>query len=278
MKKLIQNTSAALLLGTSLSTDAALVEWGAQAGTSVADCPSFCTNFDFGAQLGGVGTTSTGISSISQARGNASASAELSGGLSTPVLKAESYANPNSHGAFGSAFAVQGYTYNGAGETLVLDVNLDGLVTDPEMDASDTSATLEVVLYGTQNFVFTSSRPTLDFEFGANPLSQSASAGGGEASVFLQLDYTNPFSDSGQISIDVAAGQEFYLWAFMRSEAEAGISAPTSADAFNTGVMSFLGNPNLTAASSAVVPVPAAVWLFASGTLFLAGVARRRKS
>lgn len=273
MKKLIQVTTSTVLLGASLTVNAALVEWGARARTSVADCPSFCTNFNIGPSLGGVNTPSTGISAVNENRGSARSSAALAGGFSTPVLKAESFADPSFNGAFGTSFGVQGYTYNGPGETLVLDVNLDGLVNDPELDPGDTDVLLNVVLYSTTNFVFFSDRPTLEFEFGATPLTQSASVGGGEASVFLRLDHTNPFSDSAQLSIDVATGQEFYLWALLRSEAESGNSA-TSADAFNTATMSFLGSPNLVPAS---VPIPAAAWLFASGILALVGFARRQR-
>ena len=255
------------------TADAALVNWGARAITSVADCPSFCTDFNFGPTLGGENVADSGISSVSEFRGDARASASLTGGLSTPVLKAESTANPNTNGAFATAFGVQGYTYNGAGETLTLDIFLDGLVSDPEMDPLDTRVTLEVVFYAPDPFAFISDRGTLDFEVGATPLSQPDSS---EASVFLQLDHTNPTNDSGQISIDVATGDEFYIWALLRAESQSGLAA-TSADAFDTGTMSFVGNPDLTAASAAVIPLPAAIWLFGSGLLGLVGIARRRQ-
>ena len=262
------------VFGFTSAAEAALIHWGAQAGTSVADCPSFCTSFNFGPTLGGENVANTGISSVSEFRGVARASASLTGGLSTPLLKAESAANPNTNGAFATAFGIQGYTYNGAGETLTLDIALDGVVYDPEMDPFDTRAYLEVVLYAPDPFGFFLDRGTLDFEVGATPLSQPDNS---EASVFLQLDYTNTTNDSGQISIEVATGDEFYIWAFLRAESESGLAA-TSADAFNTGSMSFVGNPELTAASAAVVPLPAAVWLFGSGMLGLIGRARRKKT
>ena len=201
-----------IIFGFVSAADAALIHWGAQAGTSVADCPSFCTNFTFGPTLGGENVANTGISSVSESRGNARASASLTGGLSTPLLKAESAANPRFKGAFATAFGVQGYTYNGTGEMLSLDIALDGLVTDPEMEPFDTRVYLEVVLYASDPFGFFSDRGTLDFEVGANPLSQPDSS---EASVFLQLDHTNTTNDSGQISIDVTTGDEFYIWAFL---------------------------------------------------------------
>ena len=190
------------------SAHAALEEWGARAGTSVADCPSFCTNFTFGTTMGGFVVSNSGLSEISAFRGNAKASAVLAGDISSPILKAEAYANPNSHGAFATAFGVQGYTYNGSGETVVLDINLDGLVIDPETDPTDTRAYLEVVIYQPDDFGFYSDRGTLEGEAGAIPFTQSD--GIEEASVFLQLDHTNPTADSGQISIDLVNGDEFY--------------------------------------------------------------------
>ena len=190
------------------------------------------------------------------------------------MLKAESAANPSAKGAFATAFGVQGYTYTGTGETLTLNIALDGIVSDPEMDPFETRAYLEVVLYAPNPFGFYSDRGTLDFEIGATPLTQRNSS---EASVFLQLDHTNTTNDSGQISIDVATGDEFYIWAFLRAESESGLSA-TSADAFNTATMSFIGNPDLTAASAAVVPLPSAIWLFGSGILSLTVLARRKKT
>ena len=245
------------------SAQAALDEWGTEAWTSIADCSGSCTNFSFGPTMGGPGISNSGLSEISAPRGNAKASAVLAGDISSPILKAEAYANPNSHGAFATAFGVQGYTYTGIGETVVININLDGLVDDPESDAGDTSAFMEVVIYRPDNFAFIAHRPSLDFEFGAMPFQQS---GGSEASVFLQLDYMNPTTDSGQISIDLANGDEFYLWALLRAEAEAGLSA-TSADAFNTGTISFAGDPLLEAA--APVPVPAALWLLGSALVGL---------
>ncbi len=274
MKSNLSGALCASLFSLSLvsTADAALTDWGARAGSSIADCPSFCTNFNFGPTVGGVNVVDSGTSSVSDSRGSASASASLTGGFSTPVLRAEAYANPAFHGAFASAFAVQGYTYNGAGETLTLDVSLDGLVTDPETDPSDTRASMEIVLYESAPFAFISDRGTLDFEVGATPLSQPD---GSEASVVLQLDFTNPTNDSGQLSVDVATGDEFYLWAFLRAVAQSGSEA-TSADAFNTGTMSFAGNPDLTAAGTTVIPLPAAFWLFSGSLLGLFGVVRRR--
>ena len=264
---------AAAVFVPTFSAQAALVDWGTQAGSAVADCPSFCTNFTFGGTVGGVGVADSGESSVATSKGSARAAAALAGGLNTPILKAEGFANAGFDGGFGTAFAVQGYTYNGPGETLTLDVTLDAIVSDPEMDAGETNSSLEVVFYSADNFFFTDSRGTLDFEFGAMPLMQPASAGGGEASIELQVDHTTASTVTGQIQVDVVMGQEFYLWALLRSEAESGAAA-TSADSFNTGTMAFQGSPNLTPAGGAPIPVPAAFWLMSGALAFLARTRR----
>lgn len=272
MKQLLKITATALIIGNTYTANAALL-YGAEALSAVTDCPSFCTNFNFGPSTGAQGIASSELSSINETRGSASASAALSGGLSTPVLKAKSAANAILKGAFSSAFALQGYTYNGPGETLTLNINLNGVINDPEMDASDTNVSLDVVLYQTNPFIFfTSHRPTLEAEAGAKPLKQPNNS---EASLRLQLDWTNPTSASGSISLNVATGDEFYLYALLGANSKSGTNS-TSADAFNTGTMSFLGNPNLVAAG--VVPVPAAMWLFGSGLIGLVGIARRKNT
>jgi hypothetical protein len=249
--------------------DAALVQTGTRAGTDTAICNTSCSFYNFGPVFGGPGVSISGLSSVSDSRGEARASASLNGGFSTPVLKSQASANPTFSGAFGSAFGVQRYSYAGPGETLMLNVDLDGLVTDPEKDASETFVSLEVVLYDPQLFAFGSNRSILEDNFGVIPLVQTNLS---EASVFLQLDHTNTTSDSGQISVDAATGDEFYIWAFLRSEAQSGNFA-TSADAFNTGTLSFVGNPNLIAASP--VPLPAGVYLLSAGLLAL--IRARRK-
>ena len=263
MKEVKQRIALICLMIAANSSHAALEEWGATSSTSLADCPSFCTNFTFGPSLGGPGITTTGISEITGFRGHARASASLTGELSSPLLKAEAFANPNSHGAFATAFAVQAYTYAGPGETIVIDVMLDGLVNDPENDSSDTSAYMEVVLYRPENFLFISDRGTLELEAGAMPYLQPDLS---PAAVSLRLDHLNPIADSGQISVDASNGDEFYLWSFLRADATAGLSA-TSADAFNTGTISFSGDPALIA--TAPVPIPATIWLFGGALLGL---------
>ena len=166
---------------------------------------------------------------------------------------------------------------------MVLDINLVGLIFDPDSDPTDTRVTLEVVLYESDPFAFFRDRGTLDFEVGATPLIQRDAAMT-EASVQLQLDFDNYDSDlernfaSGTISIDVMTGDEFYIYALLESHAQSGITndSVASADAFNTGTMTFRGSPDLVAAS--VVPVPAAIWLFGSGLIGLIGLAKRKKA
>lgn len=255
---------AAFVFISITDVDAALVQTGTRAGTEIADCAGSCTNYNFGPNFGGAGKSISGVSSVSDLRGNARANAFLGGGLSTPVLQAGAFANGSFKGAFGSAFGVQSYTYLGPGEVLTLNVNLDGLVQDPEEDADDTRASLEVVFYAPEPFSFGSSRQILENNIGVTPLVQPDLT---EASVFLQLDHLNPSNDSGQISVEVVTGDEFYIWAFLFAEARSGLVRETSANALNTGTMSFVGNPNLVAASP--VPLPAAIYFLGFGVFVL---------
>lgn len=269
--KLATIAAAVLFFSSSIAAEAALI-YGSEVFTGLSSCPSYCTGGSGGSILGGEGAVSTGVSAASDYRGSAKASAALSGGYSTPILKAEAYANSHQDNYVGSAFAygIQGYTYSGVGETLTLNVNLDGFVTDPMSNSLQTKVLMQVVLYETHPFAFTYDRATLEAEYGATPLKQTD---GSNAVLILQLDYNNPASASGQISVDVATGDEFYLFASMHARSQAGTSGDAIADAFNTGTMGFQGSPNLTAASS--VPVPAAIWLFGSGILALIGFRRK---
>ena len=102
-------TAAALLACLTVPTltqAAVLTEWGASARTSTADCPSFCTNFDFGTVIGGGRQETTSSSSIDDSKGIANAQATLSpvDGLNMPELKAVLMDNP----AEGTPFGMRG--------------------------------------------------------------------------------------------------------------------------------------------------------------------------
>ena len=232
------------------ATAVPLTEWGARAGTSVSDCPSFCTNFNFGPTDGGVGQL-TASSTVLESRGDADGFAGLTGGLSVPVLRARGESIPGQKGAGGSAFGSQGYTYNGPAKTITLDLTLTGTLEDPDSTSrGEIDAT--VVLFSPENYAFTSDLPSLVFEFGATPL--TLSGGLGDAQVDLALTETGSINQTASISVDVSDGDQFYIWAFLDADAVSSSSARGLADAFNTLGMSFTDPTGLTPA--AVVPEP----------------------
>lgn len=257
-----RSTAAVLAALTLLPMSAeALSEWGATATTSAANCPSFCTSFVFGASTGGPNENAA-FSSVSDARGNAMASAALDegSGISTPLLQAEAYSSSASVGsAFGTAFAVEGYTYLGGGTgEFTLDITLDGSVSDPTPADGDTDIVAEVYLFAEENFAFFSDIGTLVFEFGATVIDDTT------------LVLTSDGSLSSSVSISLAPGESFYLWARLRASAERDLSF---ADAFSTLTTSFEDATGLVAAS---VPEPSSL-LLGFGVFAALGLSRPRR-
>jgi len=66
---------------------------------------------------------------------------------------------------------------------------------------------------------------------------------------------------------------DFYVVAQLDATAQNGF-----ADASHTFSMNFADDSGLSAASLSAIPVPAAVWLFGSGLLSLAGIARQKRN
>jgi hypothetical protein len=258
---------ASLIVGS--STEAAvLTEWGAEATTSVADCPNFCTNFNFGPHDGGQGNASDS-SSVSEFRGSADAEASLTGGLSVPVLRAKGNANPSLKGAFGSAFGSQGYTYNGPSTTLTLDATLTASLVDPGSTSfGRVSAT--VVVFEVSNYEFFSDLGTLISEAGATPIQQIDDLG--DALMEFDLFETGSIDETQSVSFEATDGDQFYIWALLDANA---VSSSTEgiADAFNTLGMTFEDPTGLTHAS-VTIPEPTTLTLTA---LTLLGLNYRRR-
>ena len=260
---------ASLIVGSSAEA-AVLTEWGAEAITSVADCPSFCTNFNFGPDDGGQGIASD-PSSVSEFRGSADAEASLTGGLSVPVLRAGGNANPSLKGAFGSAFGSQGYTYNGPSTTLTLDATLTASLVDPGSTSfGRVSAT--VVVFEVSNYEFFSDLGTLIFEVGATPVQQIDDLG--DALMKFDLFDTGSIDETQSVSFEASDGDQFYIWALLDANAVSSSTAGV-ADAFNTLGMSFEDSTGLTPAS-VTIPEPSTLTLGLVG-FALYGWRRKRK-
>jgi hypothetical protein len=265
-----------LALATTLGTNAnaALTEWGANAYVSTADCPSFCTNFAFGPDNGSGGQQAvSAASSFSDDRGNANSAASFSGAGNTPVLKASAEASTGFHGAFGSAVAIQGYTFNGSTtQTLELTVDLTGQLTIPDAE-SDASLGATVALFSDLGFGYEEFYGNF-FEFPVTWLTDTVT--GFNAELSLIEGENGPVSKSGTLTFSVDPGDSFYLWAEINANAYSGPNADVIADGFNTLTMSFSDPSNL---APAAVPLPAAAWLFGSAVLgLMGGIARRKPS
>ena len=79
---------------------------------------------------------------------------------------------------------------------------------------------------------------------------------------------------SGAVSFDVNPGDSFYVFANLATLAADGGTAVS----MNSLTMSFVDESELVAASAAVVPLPAAIWLFGAGLIALIGACSRRSA
>ena len=263
--------SSALLLGalisTSFTANAAIISgWGTYSNVSTnSNCPSYCNgNSSFaedGLYEGGAVSSS---SSISNSSGDAQASSALSGSAYTPVLRAASTAGATS-GAFASAFAVQGFTYTGTADTtLTLDFSLHGI-----NSSNDSFIQADFAILRGNDLYFYPDFGTQVYEAGWDMID---SVNGVESVSDLYIGTAGEYTLSTFFDINLSAGDDFFVVSSLRTNAERGASA----DALNTLTMQFNDASQLQAASVSAVPVPAAVWLFASGLLGLMGVARRK--
>ena len=122
----------------------------------------------------------------------------------------------------------------------------------------DGNAYAEVIAWLPENFFFSASRGTLEFEAGATVIDD----------VQLEIDDNLLTSIGGSISFALGAGDSVYVWAFLRTEAERGGSF---ADAFSTLTTGFVDGTGLVAAS---VPEPTVLALLAGALLSLARTRR----
>ena len=271
------NINAVLLfsgLFISQVSSAALVDqWGTGASSSVRTCASFSATC----------STSTGPSTFGPYEDNLFSSASTSSATSTlgdgtgtsqivntsgiNTIRLTGYGqgaakNPGPGGVGrGSSWGLLGYTYNGPGETLELDINLDGTISNPlNSGFNDISASVFIV-------------DADEWEDNLGGFTTDASGFFGEG-IFpiaeLYLDLTATGSTDGSIFLGVSPGDSFYIWATMT----VGGAAGGFSNSLSSLDMAFIDNSNLIA-NGTPVPVPAAAWLLLSG---LIAVPRIRKS
>jgi len=267
--KLKQTLSITLLAAACANAQATIVSgYGVEASTTTAsNCPSYCTTAnggDFQYDSAG-GEFILSAYSSQNSYGFASSSAVYDGSSTyLPTLKVYG-SSAEGAGAFANAFGVQGYTYHGADTTITLDFNLHGSVADNLSGYVNNSLSASVAVIFGSTLDWYADFATLVYEVA--PGNGDTVAGIGSAYIGSGINQNSP----GSITFDLTDGMDFYVVASMGATSKNGF-----ADGMNTFTMQFNDDTGLVAAS--VVPVPAAVWLFASGLLGLAGVARRKTS
>ncbi len=299
LSQLIATALAAILCVSSMQAFAAVTlnQWGVTARTDSADCTGSlfggCNVFDLtldkGDSVGGsqnssatIGSASAGSTTGLQGRGSAGASVQIpTSGLSVPVLRARAESTMDDFFVSGAALGIQAYQFTGAdGTSVSLDSSLDGFVTKSLNSSTLTGLEVNVwIMSASTPFTFPAD-PVPVSDLVAQIIVDAALAGVDPFIASMAWDATttgtgtiNRSTTPGdQLNFLLDNGDEFYLMAALSAGAD-GVGA--SALSWSTLTMEF-NTTELQAAS--VVPLPAAVWLFGSGLLGLAGTARRKKA
>lgn len=261
-----------------------LTQWGASASASSADCSLLsCTKLDFlffnpiiaGPYNGGLNQTSTQLLDYDNldGRGTVSASVALQGGLSIPILKAKAESVDANGWVSALAMGIQGYQFTGSdGTTISLDSALTGSVTNTGIsDVTGLSVGVWLMM-DDPAFVFPAATSMSDLllQIASMPIVDSFSWEDLATGTVNRSTTTTDQNDHLQITLN--NGDEFYVLAALTAAAD---GSGAVADAFSTFQMGFNTTQLVPAA---VVPVPAAAWLFGSGLLGLIGISRRKKS
>lgn len=281
MKKIIFNLIFCISTISSSSVFAnatTLKEWGTVASVVSGDCTGntcdplhvFLNGMNQEFSAGGVNQLTATTNNIAVGLGNAKASASMSADLlATPILKAQSSSTDDLWLGAG-AFAIQGYEYTGqVAKTIILDILFDGNITNPDADSATG--------FGVGMYLFTADQVgfsdvladpyavlgALALAANAIPLNQS-----------YQLDVTNngSISESGQLSILLAPGDQFYLAGGVLAAA-GGTGA--IADAFGTLSVGFQDTESLISASVSQVPLPSAIMFCIPALLSLLGFRKK---
>ena len=265
-----------VFLGFTQAASAATVSWGALATSTITSCDDLgnCDINSLEQANGGSSSASASTLIDTDPRGTSSAEATLSGSAMTPTLRALADASAGPNQVLSTASGIQAYTNLDVDRTITLNLSLSVLPFTPTtlVNPFANAATAQVAVFLADSITITGD----DFsDILLDPILQTPIASDLLlASPFLSLLNTS-------FEFDVAAGQDFLIWAGLQTIAEDG----GTIDARNTLTVSLfegnleLGPDQLAIASEqvGVIPLPAGVWLFLTGVGLVAGLSRRRK-
>lgn len=310
MNKFIPSSVCAVLLASSAAVSAAPIATtvGVGAATGTLDCARTTdgncvwkstsqTGYDSEGRLSS--TPLSGASSVSDARGTASAWGEANFSSYLPSLHAyarsngaytsdfsslagvrsgpaATYTGAGSGVADANVWAVQGYRYTGTSPfeltvTAVLDSQFSANGDNGKIGHSG----FRVSIFDAQGYVFDPNQDSLDFSTSLCPLFNGPSRFcAGSPSVFAYASDTQ--YDTGSISVTVSytfnPGDKFFVGAFLDASVCCGLTADSS-HTLNLAFNDFTQLESIPVPG--VIPEPGSVIAFTTGLLLLAG--RRRK-
>ena len=238
-----------VLMTFSNSANATVAGWGAATrNTTFSSCPSVCTNPST-VEDGGEGSLSA--AATENTYGISRGEVHLNNPASTylPILRADSVAS-TAGGARAAVAGVQGFVYNGASPTTItLNLNLDAFLDRTAPGTPEAFARTDVAVFRTNSLLpFLNDYSSVRFEIGSGSF-----INGAESSMIanMALGVQGIVSMTDTISFDVMPGDEFVVWAGLRTFTERG----GVADVFNTFSLTFEDDTGLTASGAPEAPV-----------------------
>jgi len=269
-KYLLAFITVFIILGSSQVFAATLTQWGTSVKAASADCLNAnCSKLDFlisnpiipGPTVDGLNQTSAALLDYANpdGRGTVSASVQVQGSFSIPVLKAKAESVDADGWVSATGWGIQGYQFTGTDNTTIsLDSSLSGQVNNTS--GSDvTGLSVGVwLLAGDAGLLFPDAPATFNdllLQILTLPVIDSFSWDNLSTEIVNRSTTTTDLVDQLDITLD--NGDEFYLLAGLTAAAD---GTGAFADAFSTLEMTF----NSTDLTPAIVPIPPGIWLFGS--------------
>lgn len=271
MRRSMITLSTALCLLTFNNAQSAIISgYGALADVGTYDsCAVLCLRpggLDFQVLNGGE-FASFATAGINNSSGTSSASVQFTGNVFSPVLRAQSSSPSGTTASDAIATGVQAWTYTGTNaQTFSIDASLTGTISEPTSSAEGAiEGRIAAYLYDNASF---------GTNYSSFILEEVALTG-----TLLDNDqsFLTPSLDArtASITFTLNPGDEVYIWMQLETKSERGAIV----DASGTFLMDFSGGDTaLLQETISAVPVPPALWLFASGLTFIGLRLRRDKA